>query len=113
MILSGTGCFRGDFFGKRVSVLAYLWLCSYLLFRQNCFYKDFRFHVYHIDYIWVVQSKDGGRTWEHASMIYTKDGQNWERTADIADGGSAFFEMPLKNQLCRIFEVNIQTICRQ
>lgn len=33
--------------------------------QQNAFYKDSRFHVYSIDYLWVVTSKDGGRTWEH------------------------------------------------
>ncbi len=37
--------------------------------QQNCFYKDSMFHVYSIDYLWVVQSKDGGRTWEHPRDI--------------------------------------------
>lgn len=33
--------------------------------QQNVFYKGSKFHVYSIDYLWVVQSKDHGRTWEH------------------------------------------------
>ncbi len=33
--------------------------------QQNCFYKDSMFHVYSIDYLWVITSKDGGKTWEH------------------------------------------------
>lgn len=33
--------------------------------QQNAFYKGSKFHVYSIDYLWVVTSKDGGRTWEH------------------------------------------------
>ena len=33
--------------------------------QQNCFYKDSMFHVYSIDYLWVITSKDGGQTWEH------------------------------------------------
>lgn len=37
--------------------------------QQNCFYKDSMFHVYSIDYLWVVQSKDGGKTWEHPRDI--------------------------------------------
>lgn len=121
--------------------------------QQNCFYKDSKFHVYHIDYIWVVQSKDGGRTWEHprditdqikrenerailvspgkgivtkdgtiaiglycaqglsdngsygehASMIYTKDGINWERTADITDGSSEDEIVELEDGTLRMF----------
>lgn len=114
--------------------------------QQNCFYKDSKFHVYHIDYIWVVQSKDGGRTWEHprditdqikredeyailvspgkgivtkdgeiaiglysaqngehASMIYTKDGETWERTADIADGSSEDEIVELEDGTLRMF----------
>ncbi len=33
--------------------------------QQNAFYKDSSFHVYSIDYLWVITSKDGGKTWEH------------------------------------------------
>lgn len=97
--------------------------------QQNCFYKDSKFHVYSIDYIWVVRSTDGGRTWEHprditdqikrpadtgegallvspgkgiststgdivigfyntlngesASMVYSSDGETWNRTEDV------------------------------
>lgn len=33
--------------------------------QQNVFYKDSKYHVYSIGYLWVVTSKDGGNTWEH------------------------------------------------
>lgn len=33
--------------------------------QQNVFYKDSKYHVYSIDYLWVITSKDGGKTWEH------------------------------------------------
>lgn len=33
--------------------------------QQNVYYKGSKFHVYSIDYLWVVESKDHGRTWEH------------------------------------------------
>lgn len=33
--------------------------------QQNAFYKDSKFHVYSIDYLWVITSTDGGKTWEH------------------------------------------------
>lgn len=33
--------------------------------QQNAFYRGSMFHVYSIDYLWVVTSKDGGMTWEH------------------------------------------------
>lgn len=32
--------------------------------QQNVFYKASKFHVYNIDYLWVVRSRDHGRTWE-------------------------------------------------
>ena len=113
---------------------------------QNCFYKDSKFHVYHIDYIWVVQSKDGGMTWEHprditdqikredeyailvspgkgivtkdgeiaiglysaqngehASMIYSKDGETWKRTNDITDGSSEDEIVQLEDGTLRMF----------
>ncbi len=114
--------------------------------QQNCFYRDSSYHVYHIDYIWVVKSTDGGRTWEHprditdqikregenailvspgkgivtkdgeiaiglysaqngehASMIYTIDGENWERTDDIADGSSEDEIVQLEDGTLRMF----------
>lgn len=37
--------------------------------QQNIFYKDSQFHVYSIGYIWMITSKDGGRTWEHPKNI--------------------------------------------
>lgn len=37
--------------------------------QQNAFYKDSEFHVYSIGYIWVITSKDHGRTWEHPRNI--------------------------------------------
>jgi len=37
--------------------------------QQNAFYKDSKFHVYSIGYIWVITSKDNGRTWEHPRNI--------------------------------------------
>lgn len=37
--------------------------------QQNAFYRDSKFHVYSIGYIWVVTSKDNGRTWEHPRNI--------------------------------------------
>lgn len=37
--------------------------------QQNAFYKDSAFHVYSIGYIWVITSKDNGRTWEHPRNI--------------------------------------------
>lgn len=121
--------------------------------QQNCFYKGSKFHVYHTDYIWVVQSKDGGRTWEHprditdqikrenerailvspgkgivtkdgtiaiglycslnlsdnssygehASMIYTEDGENWKRTDDILDISSEDEIVQLADDRLRMF----------
>lgn len=37
--------------------------------QQNAFYKDSKFHVYSIGYMWVITSKDHGRTWEHPRNI--------------------------------------------
>ena len=37
--------------------------------QQNAFYKDSKFHVYSIGYIWVITSKDNGHTWEHPRNI--------------------------------------------
>lgn len=37
--------------------------------QQNAYYKDSMFHVYNIGYIWVISSKDHGRTWEHPRNI--------------------------------------------
>ena len=37
--------------------------------QQNAYYKDSSFHVYNIGYIWVITSKDHGRTWEHPRNI--------------------------------------------
>ena len=33
--------------------------------QQNVYYRDSKFHVYQTGYIWMVTSKDHGRTWEH------------------------------------------------
>ena len=121
--------------------------------QENCFFKDSSFHVYHIDYIWVVKSTDGGKTWEHprditdqikhenekailvspgkgivtkdgtiaiglycseglsdnssygehASMIYTTDGENWQRTDDITDGSSENEIVELEDGTLRMF----------
>lgn len=39
---------------------------SEMKIQQNAFYKDSDFHVFgNTDYLWVVTSKDSGRTWEH------------------------------------------------
>ena len=32
--------------------------------QQNCYYENSKFHVYRIGYIWLLTSKDHGRTWE-------------------------------------------------
>lgn len=37
--------------------------------QQNAFYQGSKFHVYSIGYIWVITSKDNGRTWEHPQNI--------------------------------------------
>lgn len=37
--------------------------------QQSVFYKDSALHVYHIDYLWVVESKDHGKTWENPRDI--------------------------------------------
>lgn len=34
--------------------------------QQNAFYKDSSYHVFgNTDYLWVITSKDGGKSWEH------------------------------------------------
>lgn len=37
--------------------------------QQNVYYKDSMFHVYQTGYLWVITSKDHGRTWEHPTDI--------------------------------------------
>lgn len=48
--------------------------------QQNVFFKGSKFHVYSIDYLWVVESKDHGRTWEHprdlTDQIKRKDNEH-------------------------------------
>ncbi len=42
---------------------------EYSEIQQNVFYKDSKFHVYMTGYMWIVSSKDYGRTWEHPKDI--------------------------------------------
>lgn len=37
--------------------------------QQNVLYKDSELHVYNIGYIWVVESKDGGKSWVNPRII--------------------------------------------
>lgn len=37
--------------------------------QQNLYYRDSLLHVYRIGYIWMITSKDHGRTWEHPRNI--------------------------------------------
>ena len=37
--------------------------------QQNVFYKDSELHVYNIGYIWMVESEDGGKSWENPRIL--------------------------------------------
>lgn len=37
--------------------------------QQNVFYKDSMLHVYNTGYIWMVESKDGGLSWENPRIL--------------------------------------------
>lgn len=55
--------------GKYVADLTQKQVNSDTDVQQNVYYKDSKFHVYSIGYIWVVSSKDGGRTWQNPQDI--------------------------------------------
>ena len=37
--------------------------------QQNVYYRDSKFHVFETGYLWLITSKDHGRTWEHPRDI--------------------------------------------
>ncbi len=54
--------------------------------QQNVYYKDSLFHVYQTGYLWMVTSKDHGRTWEHPRDIISQVRKADERSLVISPG---------------------------
>lgn len=51
--------------------------------QQNAFYKDSSYHVFgNTDYLWVITSKDGGKTWEHPRDLTDQIKRNEENAVD-------------------------------
>ena len=53
---------------------------------QNVYYKDSKFHVYQTGYLWLVTSKDHGRTWEHPTDIIPQIKKEDDRALLISPG---------------------------
>ena len=56
---------------------------------QNVYYKDSKFHVYQTGYLWLVTSKDHGRTWEHPTDIIPQIKKEDDRALLISQIGRA------------------------
>ncbi len=54
--------------------------------QQNVYYRDSIFHVYQTGYLWVVTSKDHGRTWEHPRDIIPQVKQEDDQAFVISPG---------------------------
>ncbi len=54
--------------------------------QQNVYYKDSKFHVYETGYMWMITSKDHGRTWEHPRDIISQIKKEDERALLVSPG---------------------------
>ena len=54
--------------------------------QQNAFYKDSVLHVYNTGYIWMVTSKDNGRTWGNPQILNTQIKRESDRAILISPG---------------------------
>lgn len=54
--------------------------------QQNVYYKDSLFHVYQTGYLWLITSKDHGRTWEHPRDIIPQVKKDDDRALLISPG---------------------------
>ena len=55
--------------GEYVADLTQTQVNSDTVIQQNAFYKDSVLHVYKTGYIWMVTSKDNGRTWSNPTIL--------------------------------------------
>lgn len=54
--------------------------------QQNVYYRDSIFHVYQTGYLWLITSKDHGRTWEHPRDIVWQVKQEDDQALLISPG---------------------------
>ena len=54
--------------------------------QQNAFYKDSELHVFNTGYLWMVTSKDNGRTWENPTILNTQIKRSTDRALLASPG---------------------------
>lgn len=54
--------------------------------QQNLYYEGSRFHVFRTGYLWMITSKDHGRTWEHPTNIISQIKRDNEKALLVSPG---------------------------
>ncbi len=72
--------------GEYEATLTQTMVNSDTVIQQNAFYKDSVLHVYNTGYIWMVTSKDNGRTWGDPQILNTQIKRDSDRAILISPG---------------------------